>query len=94
LVCRRIDDAVVKAIASAFRWRDILESGEYGTIREIASAEKINETYVGRVMRLTLPAPDIVEAILNGRQPAELHLDCLLRQFSVGWQKQRSTFLG
>ena len=41
------------------RWRDMLESGEYGTIREIANTEKINESYVGRVLRLTLLPPDI-----------------------------------
>jgi hypothetical protein len=44
-VCRHIDNAMVKAIARAFRWRDMLESGEYATVREIAAAEKINETY-------------------------------------------------
>ena len=63
-------NAMVKAIARAFRWRDVLEREEYATIREIAAAEKINESFVGRVLRLTLLAPDIVEAILNGRQPA------------------------
>ncbi|MCX7313482.1 MAG: hypothetical protein WCG92_09850 [Hyphomicrobiales bacterium] len=62
----------------------MLESGEYATIREIANAEKINETYVGRVLRLTLLAPDIVEAILNGRQPSELQLEDLLRRFCGG----------
>ena len=60
----------------------------------IASAEKINETYVGRVLRLTLLAPDIVEAILGGRQPAELQLEDLLRPFLVGWVTQRVLFLG
>jgi hypothetical protein len=53
--------------------------------------EKNNETYVGRVMRLTLLAPDTVEAILNGRQPAELQMDVLMRRFSVEW---RSSELG
>jgi hypothetical protein len=72
LVCRHIDNAVVKAIADAFCWRDVLESGDYATIREIANAEKINENYVGRVLRLTLLARDIVEVILNERQPAGL----------------------
>jgi hypothetical protein len=71
-VIRHIDNAMVKTIARAFRWRYILENGEYPRIREIAPAEKINETYVGRVLRLTLLAPDIVEAILNGRQPGGL----------------------
>jgi hypothetical protein len=88
---RRIDNAMVKAIARAFRWRDMLESGEYATIREIAHAEKINETYVGRVLRLTLLAPAMVEAIVNGRQPAGLQLDGLMRPFALEWTEQRRT---
>ena len=84
---------MVKAVARAFRWREMLETGEYPTIREIANAEKINETYVGRVLRLTLLAPDIVEAILNGRQPAGLQLDGLQRRFPVEWRDQQAVFL-
>jgi hypothetical protein len=57
---------LVKAIVRAFRWREMLEISKYATIAEIAKAEKINESYVGRVLRLTLLAPDIVEAILGG----------------------------
>jgi hypothetical protein len=52
----------------------MLENGTCATSAEIATAEKINETYVGRVLRLTLLAPDVVEAILNGRQPAQVTL--------------------
>jgi hypothetical protein len=88
-VTRHVDSAMVKAIARAFRWRDMLESGEYATIREIAAAEKINESYVGRVLRLTLLGPDIVDAILGGRQPASWQLEKLLRGFPVVWQAQR-----
>jgi hypothetical protein len=91
-VCRRIDNAMVKAIARAFRWREMLENGTHATITEIAAAEKINESYVGRVLRLTLLAPDIVEAILNGRQPIELTLAVLIRQFPVGWRRQCEFF--
>ena len=83
-VRRHIDNAMVKAIARAFRWREMLENGTYATIAEIAAAEKINESYVGRVLRLTLLAPDIVEAILDGRQPAEMTLAVLMRPFPVG----------
>lgn len=93
-ITRHVDGAMVKAIARAFRWRDMLESGEHATIREIAAAERINETYVGRVLRLTLLAPDIVEAILNGRQPSELQLEDLLRRFPVGWREQWATSFG
>jgi hypothetical protein len=85
---------MVKAIARAFRWRDMLESGEYATVREIASAERINETYVGRVLRLTLLAPDIVEAVLGGRQPAEVTLAGLMRPFPVTWREQSTELHG
>jgi hypothetical protein len=87
-VQRRIDSTIVKAIARAFRWRDMLESGKFATIREIARAETINESYVGRILRLTLLAPDIVEAILGGRQPAGLQLEDLLRWFPSDWTAQ------
>jgi hypothetical protein len=86
---RRIDNAMVKAVARAFRWREMLENGTHATIAEIAAGEKINESYVGRVLRLTLLAPDLVEAILAGRQPAGLQLDRLMKPFPVGWQVQR-----
>lgn len=90
-VTHHVDNAMVKAIARAFRWREMLESGEYATIREIANAEKINESYVGRVLRLTLLAPDLVETILIGRQPAELQLGGLMRRFPIEWDAQRGT---
>lgn len=88
-VSRHIDNAMVKAVARAFRWREMLESGEYSTIREIAAAEKINETYVGRILRLTLLAPEIVDAILAGRHPASLQLEVLTKRFPVDWTEQR-----
>lgn len=89
-VRRHINNAMVKAIARGFRWREMLENGTHATIAEIAAAEKINESYVGRVLRLTLLAPDIVEAILGGRQPVGLQLEALLRRFPVEWQRQRA----
>src|SRR5688572_483843 len=80
-VTRRLDNAMVKAIARAFRWREMLENGEYSTIAEIAAAEKINESYLGRVLRLTLLAPEIVEAIVIGRHPASMTLAALMKRF-------------
>ena len=62
----RIDSTLVKAIARAHRWNRMLESGEVTTIKDIARAEKINPSYISRVLRLTLLAPDIIEAILDG----------------------------
>ncbi len=85
---RRIDSALVKAIARAFRWRKLLETGVHVTVGEIAAAEKINPSYVSRVLRLTLLAPDIVEAILDGRQPAEMTLAVLMEPFAVEWREQ------
>jgi hypothetical protein len=84
---------MVKAVARAFRWREMLENGTHATIAEIAAAEKIDESYVGRVLRLTLLAPEIVEAILGGRQPAKLQLEDLLRRFPVSWREQRAEIL-
>jgi hypothetical protein len=81
---------MVKATARAFRWREMLENGTHATIAEIAAAEKINESYVGRVLRLTLLAPDIIEAILNGRQAAQVTMAMLMRPFAVGWREQRA----
>jgi hypothetical protein len=85
----RVDNAMVKALARAFRWRKLLETGAYGTIEELAAAEKINPSYISRVLRMTLLAPDIVEAILDGRQPHELTLALLMRPFPLGWAEQR-----
>jgi hypothetical protein len=88
-VRRHIDNAMVKAIARAFRWRDMLESGERATIREIAAAEKINESYVSRVLRLTLLAPDLIEEALAGQQADKLSLDHMLGRLAIQWGEQR-----
>jgi hypothetical protein len=85
---RRVDNTLVKAIVRAHRWRDMLESGRHATVRDLAKAEVINESYLGRVLRLTLLSPTIVEAILEGLQPATLELDDLLQQFPIEWDQQ------
>jgi hypothetical protein len=77
----RVDNAMVKALARAFRWRRMLDTGEYATLEDVARAKGVHATYVSRVLRLTLLAPEIVEAILDGRQSAELQLDDLLERF-------------
>jgi hypothetical protein len=86
----RVDNAMVKALARAFRWRRLMETGRHGSIEELAAAEKINASYVSRILRLTLLAPDIVEAILDGRQPAEMTLAEFMKPFPPYWNKQRS----
>ena len=84
----RVDSALVKAVARAFRWQKLIETGVYVTIEEIAAAEKINDSYVGRVLRLTLLEPGIVESILDGRQPPDLQLSWLLKPFPLEWGQQ------
>ncbi len=84
----RMDVTLVKAVARAFRWRRMLEGGRYGTIDDLAAAEKINSSYVSRLLRLTLLAPDIVEAILDGRQPEGMTLPGLMEPFPKVWGLQ------
>ena len=88
-----IDNTLVKAIARAFRWQAMLENGTYGCIEDIARAERINGSFVGRIVRLTLLAPDIVEAILAGKQPASLTLKGLMAPFPVEWERQRALLI-
>ena len=87
-VHRRTDNTLVKALARAFRWKRMLESGEFTSIAELARHEGITKSYMTRVLRLTLLAPDIVEAILDGRQGAEATLARLLAPFPVEWDAQ------
>jgi hypothetical protein len=86
----RVDNAMVKALARAFRWRKMLDEGVHGTLEDLARAKGVHATYVSRVLRLTLLAPDVVEAILDGRQPAEMGLDDLLAGFPLAWKAQLS----
>jgi hypothetical protein len=88
----RVDNTIVKAIVRAHRWRDMLESGRHTTVRDLAKAEAINESYLGRVLRLTLLSPTIIAAILEGRQPATLELHDLLKQFPIDWDQQLKKF--
>jgi len=84
----QIDSTLVKALARAFRWRKLLEDGVYASCEDLAAAERINGSYVSRVMRLTLLAPEIVEGILDGRHPRELTTPRMFRPFPVEWEGQ------
>ena len=90
----RADPAVLKALARAFRWKRMLEEGRHASISEIAEAEKLDRSYVGTVLRLTLLAPDIVQGIMDSRQPAELTLPRLLEPWPVEWEGQREMLIG
>ena len=68
-------------------------ASQLATIKELAAAEKINSSYVSRVLRLTLPAPDVIEAMLDGLQPEGMTLPILLEPFPVEWVQQRGSSL-
>jgi hypothetical protein len=85
----RIDNTVLRAVVQAFRWKQQLESGQFGTISELAEAEKLDRSFVSHTLRLTLLAPDLVEAILDGKQPREMELQPLMRGLPVEWERQR-----
>jgi hypothetical protein len=79
---------MVKALARAFRWRKMLDTSAYATLEDLARAKRLHATYVSRVLRLALLAPETVEAILDGWQPAELQLDDLMAAFPLEWRRQ------
>jgi len=83
-----VDSTLVKALARAFRWKRMLESGEFATVKELAEHEKMAFSYMTRVLRLCLLAPEIVETILEGRQPTEMKLADLLEPFTPAWEAQ------
>jgi hypothetical protein len=82
------DPALLKALARAFRWKRLLDDERYASVSEIARAEKLDRTYVGDILRLTLLAPAVVEAIMEGRQPVEMTLPMLMKPFPVEWKQQ------
>lgn len=87
---RRTDSSLVKALARAFRWKRMLETGEFATIAELAEREGIAAPYLTRTMRLTLLAPDLVEGILDGNQPSGLKLEALRSTLPRAWSEQRA----
>ena len=85
----RADPALVKALARAFRWQRMLDEGRYGSISEMARAEKLERGYLGKMLQLTLLAPDVVEAILEGCRSGNLSLPILLGGLSNFWHEQQ-----
>jgi hypothetical protein len=91
---RGSDSTLVKALARAFRWRRMLEEGEFATIAELAEREGIAASYMTRLLRMTLLGPNIVEAVLDGRQGLEVKLAKVLEPFPVEWREQAVHFGG
>ena len=84
---------LVKALARAWRWQKLLDRGVYNSVTEIAAAETISKSYVSRILRLALLAPDIVEAILGGCAYQRAMLGQLERPLPVRWAEQRHLFI-
>ena len=85
---RKPDNTLVKALARAFRWKRMLDSGEFATIADLAEHEGIAPSYMTRVMRLTLLAPVVVEAILDGRQGVGVTLVGVLKDVPLKWERR------
>jgi hypothetical protein len=86
----RVDNAMVKALARAFRWRRMLDTGVHSPLEDLARAKRLPPSYVSGVLRLTLLAPDIVEAVLDGTQGPEVTLARVLEPFPLAWEQQKS----
>lgn len=88
-----IDNTMIKVIARGFRWQRLLYDGTYATIEDLAGAEKINPSYVSRILRLAYLSPVVVQAILDGKHPAWLTMRHLLEPFPTDWKQQEKKLL-
>jgi hypothetical protein len=83
-------NAILVAVARAFRWKELVESGRVKNLAEIARANRVDGSYVSRMLDLTLLAPDIIDAILDGKEPSGLSLARLTKkQIPLAWEEQR-----
>ena len=90
---RSDEDPLVTAVARAWRWQRLIDNRTYASVSDLAAAEGVDRSYAGKVMRLLLLAPDLIEAILDGTHPETMTLDRLFRAIPKGWQGQRGAFL-
>ena len=90
-VATNADPSLLKALGRAFRWKRMLEDGTFASVSDIARVEKIDRGYAGSVLRLTLLAPDLIEAILEGRAGQEVTLPRLVEPWPIIWQNQKAT---
>ena len=84
-------EPLLTALARAFHWQELIDSGKYGSITEVSGALQVGRSYVGRILRLALLAPDIVEAIVSGNEPSGLSLERLVKAMPMVWEEQRET---
>ena len=84
-----VDDTMLKLLIKGHRWRRRIESGKAKSITDLAAQEKVSDAYVQRLLLLTCLAPDIADAILDGRQPRGLSANLMLKDVPVMWDLQR-----
>ena len=87
------DETMIRALVKAHRWRRRIECGKAKSITDLAAQNDVTDAYVCRVLPLTCLAPDIVEAILDGRQSKGLKLAALLRDIPLAWEEQRCRWI-
>ena len=87
-----VQTAVVQALGRAFSWSEAMERGAFRSVSDLARNLDVDNAYVVRILKLTTLAPDIIEAILNGEEPAGLSLAQLIRAFPMDWEQQRALF--
>lgn len=90
-LAREINGSLVLALAKAYRWQEQLESGEFTGLEDLAAANGVDRTYVGRFLRLTSLAPEIVERIINGNEPEGIGLRQLHQGLPLLWLEQTTS---
>jgi len=85
---RHVDNTLIKGLARAFRWKKQLDTGKFATLGDLAASEKISPSYLTRILRLTLLAPEFIDAILDGQLGPETTLATLMEPFPIDWAEQ------
>jgi len=88
----RQDNSLLKVLVRAYKWRERYDDGKYKSLDALAEKLDVNKSYLARVMRVNLLAPDIKESILNGTQPRTMTVTDVLKPFPESWQEQRGWF--
>lgn len=89
------DISMIRALGKAFYWQKLLDQGKFATIRDLSRSMKLEQGWVAEVLRMTMLAPDIIEAVLEGKQPRHLNLQTLRGRHDPlprDWQEQRRLF--
>ena len=88
----RAQEPLITALARSFHWQELIDSGKYASVTELAEALDVDRSYVGRIMRLALLAPDIVEAVVRGEESSGLSLEKLVKKMPMLWEEQMQRF--